>query len=150
MGAWEGDGGAVSIGEGYDEVQQGRQRVRRLRLPATAPSVKVARDEVAAALRADGWPAPAVDRARVVASELATNAVLHTGSGFEVALHLNGVARIEVTDSEPDRLPRQADPADQRPGGMGLYLVEALATAWGVERTEAGKVVWAVLEPGTP
>jgi anti-sigma regulatory factor (Ser/Thr protein kinase) len=146
MGVKEGDGGAVSIGEGYDEVQSTR-RVRRLRLPATAPAVKVARDEVAAALRAEGWPVHAVDRARVVASELATNAVLHTGAGFEVALHLDGGARIEVTDVEPDRLPRHADRADERPGGMGLYLVEALATAWGVERREGGKVVWAVLEP---
>jgi anti-sigma regulatory factor (Ser/Thr protein kinase) len=138
----------VSIGEGYDEMQESTRRVRRLRLPATAPSVKVARDEVAAALRAEGWPVPAVDRARVVTSELATNAVLHTGAAFELALHLDGVARIEVTDAEPDRLPRHADKADDRPGGMGLYLVDALATAWGVERRDHGKVVWAALEPG--
>jgi anti-sigma regulatory factor (Ser/Thr protein kinase) len=136
----------VSIGEGYDEVQEETRRVRRLRLPAETPSVKVARDEVADALREAGWPAHAVDRARVVASELATNALLHTGAAFEVALHLDGVVRIEVTDREGDRMPRHADKADDRPGGMGLYLVDALATSWGVERTDGGKVVWAELE----
>ena len=54
--------------------------------------------------------------------------------------------RIAVTDTgsalQPRLLPRQPD----RPGGMGLRMVDQLAVAWGVERDPAGVTrVWCEL-----
>jgi anti-sigma regulatory factor (Ser/Thr protein kinase) len=138
----------VSVGEGFHDVRErGRRHVRRVRLPGETPSVKAARDEVAAALHEMGWPEHSIDRARVVASELATNALLHAGTGFELAVRVGDQAVIEVTDGAPASLPQRADPADSRPGGMGLYLVDAMALEWGVERRADHKIVWARLSP---
>jgi hypothetical protein len=53
------------------------------------------------------------------------------------------VCFIEVSDDAPTELPQLAERGELRPGGMGLYLVEALAAEWGVERDPARKVVWA-------
>jgi anti-sigma regulatory factor (Ser/Thr protein kinase) len=123
-------------------------------LPNDPRSVKTARDEVAAALTVMGWPVHSIDRARVVASELVTNAVLHAGTGFELTVRapewragdeVHDSAWIEVSDGAPASLPQRADPADQKPGGMGLYLVDAMAAEWGVERDPGRKVVWARL-----
>lgn len=124
--------------------------MRRVELANESSSVKVARDEVAAALQMMGWPAHAVDRARVVASELATNAVLHAGTSFELTVRVADDAWIEVSDGAPADLPRRADPSDERPGGMGLYLVDAMAAEWGVERDPDRKVVWARLTGPPP
>lgn len=145
-------GVVVSVGEGFHEVQeQGRRHVRRILLPAESRSVKVARDEVASALTHSGWPDHAIDRARVVASELATNALLHAGGGsFELTVRVEGPLWIEVADQAPGDLPRRAAPDDARPGGMGLYLVDAMAEEWGVERGPDRKVVWARLRPDEP
>jgi hypothetical protein len=37
-------------------------------------------------------------------------------------------------------------PDDLEESGRGLYLVDALARAWGSRRTSTGKVVWFELE----
>jgi anti-sigma regulatory factor (Ser/Thr protein kinase) len=90
------------------------------------------------------------DDALLVVSELATNAVLHSGSlpeeDFEVRAELvpAGV-RIEVTDqghSSSTPTPRAGNPLV--PGGMGLRVVETLARRWGSERDHQ-MVVWAEL-----
>jgi anti-sigma regulatory factor (Ser/Thr protein kinase) len=109
--------------------------------------VKAARDQVADALTLMGWPEHIIDQARVVTSELVTNAVLHAGTGFELTIRVDDACFIEVSDGAPASLPQLADPGEVRPGGMGLYLVDALATEWGVERDPARKVVWARLSP---
>lgn len=85
-----------------------------------------------------------VDTAMLVVSELVTNAVVHAATPAELrAEWADGVLRLEVLDhaeaSPPD--PRIASPDDE--GGRGLFLVDALSAAWGVEPSESGKVVWA-------
>jgi serine/threonine-protein kinase RsbW len=90
------------------------------------------------------------DDALLVVSELATNAVLHSGSLPEEDLEVRAELvpeglRIAVTDqgrsnSTPE--PRQRN--TMQPGGMGLRVVEALARCWGSERNH-GLVVWAEL-----
>ena len=142
-------GAIVSVGEGFHDVREaGRRQFHRVELPNDARSVKVARDTVAGALAEMGWPEHAIDRARVVASELVTNAVLHTGDGVELTVRVDDVCFIEVSDHAPADLPQLAEPGELRPGGMGLYLVEALASEWGVERDPGRKVVWARMAPG--
>jgi anti-sigma regulatory factor (Ser/Thr protein kinase) len=81
----------------------------------------------------------------LVASELATNAVVH-GCG-PVALtvaYRSGELTIEVADGDPrcERVrPRPVD--DAAPGGRGLRLLDALTDAWGVRSLPTGKAVWA-------
>jgi anti-sigma regulatory factor (Ser/Thr protein kinase) len=116
-----------------------------VRLPNESGSVKVARDEVATALRDRGWPDHSIDRARVVVSELVTNAVLHAGTWFELTIRVDGAVWIEVSDGAPADLPERVTPGGSRPGGMGLHLIDAMTVAWGVECYPTRKVVWAQL-----
>ena len=85
-----------------------------------------------------------IDAAMLIVSELVTNAVIHAATPAELrAEWSHGVLRLEVLDhaegSPPD--PRIASPDDE--GGRGLFLVDALSAAWGVEPRESGKVIWA-------
>ncbi|MFH9618602.1 ATP-binding protein [Streptomyces pratensis] len=66
------------------------------------------------------------------------------GRGFRLTLvHLPGPGlRIEVTDPRGERLPAR------RAGGLGIAVVEALATDWGVRPfPPSGKTVWAEITP---
>ena len=93
------------------------------------------------------WGRPdLIDDAALVATELATNAVLHARSGFTIALCRGpeGTIRVAVRDASLGRpRPRRAGPLEG--GGRGLRLVEALATVWGTDLLPDGKVVWAEL-----
>lgn len=92
---------------------------------------------------------PSAEDIIVLASELATNAIVHSpslGTTFEIRLQIcPAYVRIECTD-------RGGDWADTPPGdhGRGLVLVETLAGGpgnWGTERTGSGqRTVWATVE----
>ncbi|MEO3806662.1 ATP-binding protein [Nonomuraea sp. B1E8] len=92
-----------------------------------------------------------VDGAQLVTSELVTNAVVHSRSGWpgglvttDVIAFGDGLARIEVTDEGGTTLPRPRDPDDGDCHGRGLRLVEQLAQQWGVRLDARGwKTVWA-------
>jgi anti-sigma regulatory factor (Ser/Thr protein kinase) len=83
--------------------------------------------------------------ARLVVSELATNAVIHAGTPFSVAVCCNGSAlRIEVQDrSGAAPIMRSSTPTAR--SGRGLLLVDAVTRDWGVEPGPDGKTVWAEL-----
>jgi len=97
-----------------------------MHLPLDDRSVKVARDEVAARLQDVGWSTDAVERARVVASELATNALVHGGSGFELEVRVDADAHqvwIGVADEAGGARPAYADRNRTRAIGFELALV---------------------------
>lgn len=80
---------------------------------------------------------------KLLVSELVTNAVVHADSDVEVAVRLlNDAVRIEVVDRAPAQPLRPSDPPQDAESGRGLLLVETLASAWGVEALDQGKVVW--------
>jgi anti-sigma regulatory factor (Ser/Thr protein kinase) len=85
----------------------------------------------------------ACDDAAVLASEIVTNAVLH-GSGpvyVEVESEDNRL-HVAVTDTA-SALPVLRDRDDLwTEGGLGLHIVEAYATQWGVIPHIGGKTVW--------
>ncbi|WP_440580952.1 ATP-binding protein [Streptomyces sp. PT19] len=89
------------------------------------------------------------------AHELMANAVIHgcrhqTVKAFTVKVtHSNGRLRTEVQDPS-GRRPFQRPPSDEREGGRGLLLVDALAANWGVQPDPSGgKTVWMELDvPG--
>lgn len=89
-----------------------------------------------------------VDDGAMVVSELATNAVVHAGSGFTVGLsRWDGRIRVEVVDSSRE-VPQLQEPGVTGPSKRGLYLVDAVAARWGHAVAAGGKVVWA--EIGSP
>lgn len=113
----------------------------------TVPSsvAKIRRFAVDAALAHD--PAIDTDVVALLVSELATNAMLH-GEGqvrVRVLPRSTGV-RVEVGDASP-QVPARRSPAPDAEGGRGIALVEALASAWGVESSStSGKTVWFELD----
>jgi anti-anti-sigma factor len=85
--------------------------------------------------------------AALVASELVTNAVVHANTALELRVELRGdLLHLAVRDGSPRLLRLVTIPDPEAEGGRGLWLVEQLARAWGVNRhPDGGKVVWAVL-----
>ncbi|MFF0379732.1 ATP-binding protein [Actinoplanes missouriensis] len=95
------------------------------------------------------------DPAQLIASELATNAITHAGTAFDVfTAYTERYLRISVQDGDL-RLPRIADRPPPTstimlPGtGRGLRIVAAMATHWGATTTTGGgKIVWALIRAG--
>jgi anti-sigma regulatory factor (Ser/Thr protein kinase) len=95
---------------------------------------------------------PAAQRqdAELVVSELVTNALRH-GLGDVVvrsALTDDDVLQVSVTDSGPE-LPELQPVDPDRIGGVGLRIVDRVASEWGVAPFPGGKTVWAVLVSGS-
>ncbi|WP_328507242.1 ATP-binding protein [Streptomyces sp. NBC_00391] len=112
-----------------------------------------------AAVRLDAWGLPygteAHDDIVLIVAELTANAVRHghvPGRDFHLRLHVDahsGTARVEVTDTRAERLPRRPAAVPNGSGaeeaGRGLLLVSHLATRWDWHpRADGpGKTVWA-------
>jgi anti-sigma regulatory factor (Ser/Thr protein kinase) len=98
------------------------------------------------------WGVPGfVDTAELLASELVTNALVHTDDDalFVVRLSGGGPAdhrlRVEVHDRAARR-PQPRDPEQHSTSGRGLMLVRSLSDAWGVRPQGPGKAVWFELQ----
>jgi MEDS: MEthanogen/methylotroph, DcmR Sensory domain len=84
--------------------------------------------------------------AAILATELASNAVLHAQSGFTVAITRSAAdLRIAVRDDSPVPLAGNGSPLVVR-HGHGLGLVATIASRWAVESEPGGKTVWAELQ----
>jgi two-component sensor histidine kinase len=81
---------------------------------------------------------------RLVASELVTNALLHTDGSCTVTVGRAGhLVTLVVTDDSPVA-PLRRDPEAMDDDGRGLAIVEMLSVAWGTTFDRAGtKSVWA-------
>jgi len=112
-----------------------------LRLSERATSAGLAREFVRTTLTS--WQSLVdLDDAVLVVSELVTNVLLHAhGAPFIRLLPAVDGVRVEVSDDSPQ------PPLPSR--GLGLALVEGLATSWGSSPRGGGKVVWCEL-PATP
>jgi hypothetical protein len=98
------------------------------------------------------------DTAELLATEILTNALQHTGGGAVLTATLSPGPeqrlRVEVHDSVAQRLRtpvpagagRGAGGGEHATSGRGLILVQALADAWGTSAHGAGKVVWFELD----
>jgi anti-sigma regulatory factor (Ser/Thr protein kinase) len=112
-----------------------------------AASAALVRRSLARDLAGYDLPADAVDDAVLVASELVGNAVRHapvsaSGTlGVDWYVDADGI-RVSVSDASTD----QPDPrvaGEDQTCGRGLTIVSAMSDDWGVERSAAGKRVWA-------
>lgn len=115
--------------------------------PPDPINVGAARRFVAAALATWRQPEALVDAVVLVTSEMATNAVLHAGSGFEVSVQrLPDGLLLRVNDASPG-LPVQRKHSDLSTTGRGTCLLDGLCRAWGaVGDGRGGKAVWALLD----
>ncbi|MGH9108733.1 MAG: ATP-binding protein [Acidimicrobiales bacterium] len=110
------------------------------RLAGDARSIGMARS-VVEDLLADRDP-DVRDDAVLLTDELVTNALVHGGGRFSLAVDVGAdTLRVEVGDRSPD-VPRVLRPAGDREHGRGMAIVDALATTWGTDREEDRKVVW--------
>jgi serine/threonine-protein kinase RsbW len=116
-------------------------RVWRL-LPARAEAVPIAR-RLIGDLKVDG---PTAGVLELLTSELVTNAVMHGPAGADDQISL--VARleqdrvfVEVCDEGGDAEPIVTELDPLEPGGLGLRLVDGLATEWGTHR-DGVRCVW--------
>lgn len=97
----------------------------------------------------EGTPDPVVDTAELLLGELATNAVLHAGTEFEVSVSAtDGRVRVQVGDRQPDRPPLPPGTCAGAGTGLGLVMVEELASRYGVRSGEEHKTVWFDLGDG--
>ncbi len=93
----------------------------------------------------DGYPI--ADDVILLASELATNALVHTASGedgtFSVAVCVGDRrVRVEVRDLGSATAPAVRLPGSPGESGVGLSLVESIAARWGHHGSRHGRVVW--------
>ena len=87
-------------------------------------------------------PASTVEVARLLVSELVTNAVLHAGTEVELRLEFDETrVNVEVADSNP-HLPVIRAHGTEAGTGRGLHVVDQMASRWGARNLEVGKVVW--------
>lgn len=114
--------------------------------PRHAGSVAQARAFVASAL--ETVPEELRERAVLITSELATNAVVHAGTGFTVAVttlarlgEAAGEVRVAVTDGGGGR-PMQREPVPTEPHGRGLLIAQRLADQWGIDSAPEATTVW--------
>jgi anti-sigma regulatory factor (Ser/Thr protein kinase) len=94
-----------------------------------------------------------VDDARLMVSELVTNAIRHAGLDADDMIKLVVVTgddrlRVEVCDPGPGFEVSEPAPDPERPSGWGLYLVRELADRWGVDHTKQTRV-WFELDSHT-
>jgi anti-sigma regulatory factor (Ser/Thr protein kinase) len=81
---------------------------------------------------------------RLLVTELVTNSVRHARADTVLLRVLVGKSaiRTEVTDAGPGFRPAETGSLSSDRTGWGLFLVESLATRWGVNSNGDGTRVW--------
>ena len=117
-------------------------------LPADGRSAARARRIVEHAVEEAGLSA-LIDEALLLVTELVTNAVVHAGTDVELRVTAGAAQlRVEVGDRSAGALPTvNSVPSEEREGGRGIFLLDALATEWGTRYAAGGKSVWFQLGP---
>jgi anti-sigma regulatory factor (Ser/Thr protein kinase) len=106
--------------------------------PASATRARqLAREQLASVCAPD-----ALDTVALLVTELVTNAILHARTPLQLVIKTApDHVRLCVEDASDRHPERRTYPSDAVTG-RGLALVEHLASSWGVDATESGKVVW--------
>ncbi len=103
-------------------------------------SVSAARHFTRAVL--EDQPRETLEAVELMVSELATNAVQHARSDFDLTIRrTRGQLRIEIRDRGQGQ-PALRSPTPQENSGRGLRIVEAMSSEWGVLADSEGKLVW--------
>lgn len=128
----------------HSAVSSANERSRRFEPAATAPWA--ARGFLDETLQRWGRNGTVAEDARLVLSELVTNAVVHARSPLSVAIRSRASGlRLSVSDDSMMPPTPRSTASDAAAGGYGLMMIGALAREWGVNVTARGKTVWAEL-----
>jgi anti-sigma regulatory factor (Ser/Thr protein kinase) len=124
-----------------------------LRFPPVVASAASARHFVRDCI--DEWGlSVSAEETMVLVSEAVTNVVQHVRSEVTVTVSARGDGlRIEVSDDSPVT-PRMAALRPYSETGRGMFLIDALASCWGVDSRNCpddtqGKTVWFEMHPTT-
>jgi len=133
---WEAEGVRRAAG-----TEPSRAFVVRRFVPSPT-AVRAAREFVALQLGSGAVASAAM----LLVSELATNAVEHARTSFEVRICSGPTVRVAVSDDSKILPVERPLPLDAE-HGRGLRIVQSVAASWGAEETPTGKVVWFDLGP---
>lgn len=122
-----------------------KQVAREIQLEPTVQAAGEARRFVAMVLSELGQP-DLVEDARLIASELVTNAVINAPNHpIRLAIwQMGALLDIEIWDCSP-KPPVHLDPDLLADSGRGLHIVEELSIASGYTTFDCGKAVWFLL-----
>ena len=123
-----------------------RSRTVRLEVPRERALMFDVRGQARLAMRSWQLLDEVVDTATLLASELATNALVHGRGRIELRLRLTRDRLVLEALDEGQHMPRRRRPGDDEEGGRGLNLVATLADRWGFRAIDDGKVVWAEVD----
>jgi anti-sigma regulatory factor (Ser/Thr protein kinase) len=114
-----------------------------LGVPSDPAAPSFVRQWIRDMLHASGVTSEVLGDTLLVVNELVMNAVVHAATPIVVSLEYSrNTCRCSVRDrSSTGPMPRIVERADG--SGRGLRLVNAIASAWGVERSATGTTVWA-------
>ena len=131
------------------ELDIGTARRRTAVFPPEASSVPASRRHVRQVLTEAGheeW----LDAAQLAVSEIATNAVLHAHTPYEVTVHATArEVHVLVWDDDTAQPVRRSSGPDDTTG-RGLDLVAAVVDGFGVDVVGPNKVVWFSLGTDQP
>jgi len=114
----------------------------KLELPAAPTSARLARAFVRRRW-SGAVSSETLDAVTLCVSEMVTNALDHARPPYELRMERGrGRLRVEVADASV-RPPVLHPLSLTAPRGRGMFLVQRIASRWGVEPTTAGKRVWA-------
>lgn len=113
-------------------------------IKAEGDAVATVRRRTEETLRSWEVPDATVDDVVLLASELATNAIIHGRPPIQLRLRrTTSDVLLEVIDSA-NFLPRKLRPTPDDEHGRGLQIVAILAERWGVRATDNGKSIWCI------
>lgn len=131
---------------GHAHDQEASPESMTAEFPREPESVTRARKSAIDSAATWGMPPSVVERLALVVTELASNAIVHAESPFELRLHhIDGVIRGQIHDTAAEP-PRVLRPAPRATAGRGVMIVRQLTDRAGVESTTAGKSVWFELD----
>ena len=85
-----------------------------------------------------------VDSVRLVASELATNALVHAQTAFSVVLAASEETVLLTVRDDSRSLPHRRNAQAMEIAGRGLAVVDIVSLEWGINEDRAGsKGIWA-------
>lgn len=119
--------------------------------PVRAFQIRIGGDELAprqarrqvAAMRSD-MDRSVFDTTQLLVTELVTNSVRHAGAeAVDLAVSVDPTkVRVEVTNPGAPFEPRRREEAEEPNPGWGLFLVDELSDAWGVQGDAGRQRVW--------
>jgi anti-sigma regulatory factor (Ser/Thr protein kinase) len=78
----------------------------------------------------------------LLTSEVVTNAVRYASQPIRVAITADRTRIVVATTDDDPRTPQLRTARPEARGGRGLFLVEAIASRWGIVPHPPGKTVW--------